>query len=84
MDDANIPSLLSLPYLGFINYNDSLYQRTRKAVLSVKNPYYFKDSGSDVEGTGGPHNGLGWIWPMSIIIRIMTTDVYYYYYYLIG
>lgn len=72
MDDANIPSLLSLPYLEFMNNTNPLYIRTRKAVLSNSNPYYF--SGSAGEGTGGPHNGIGWIWPMSLIMRVMTSD----------
>lgn len=53
MDDANIPSLLSLSLIGFLNQNDTTYQNTRKLVLSRDNPYYF--SGSRGSGTGGPH-----------------------------
>ncbi|KAI9366585.1 Six-hairpin glycosidase-like protein, partial [Pilaira anomala] len=53
MDDANIPSLLSLSFIGFINQNDTLYQNTRKLVLSKNNPYYF--SGPRGSGIGGPH-----------------------------
>ncbi|KJE97157.1 twin-arginine translocation pathway signal [Capsaspora owczarzaki ATCC 30864] len=71
MDDANIPSLLSLPYLGYINASDALYQRTRAAVLSSTNPWYF--SGAATDGVGGPHNGVGWIWPMAISIRAFTS-----------
>jgi meiotically up-regulated gene 157 (Mug157) protein len=71
MDDANVPSLLALPYLGAIKMNDPLYQSTRKMVLSSSNPYFFK--GSAAEGIGGPHVGMNYIWPMSIIIRALTS-----------
>lgn len=73
MDDANIPSLLSLPYLGFVDRNDPIYKNTRKFVLSEYNPYFFK--GEAGEGIGGPHVGPGYIWPMSIIMRAYTSDV---------
>jgi len=72
MDDANIPSLLSLPYLGYCDKNDSLYIRTRNFILSDSNPYFAK--GSAGSGVGGPHVGLGHIWPMSIIIKALTTN----------
>lgn len=73
MDDANIPSLLSLPYLEFIDSKDPLYQNTRKYILSDEsNPYFFK--GAAGEGTGGPHVGDSFIWPMSIIMRAMTSS----------
>lgn len=72
MDDANIPSLLSLPYLGFIDKNDPLYLSTRRYILSENNPYFFK--GKSGYGIGGAHNGDGWIWPMAIIVEALTTD----------
>ncbi|MFI5159622.1 MAG: glycoside hydrolase family 125 protein [Sphingobacteriales bacterium] len=72
MDDANVPSLLALPYLGAMTINDPLYQTTRKFVLSNANPYFFR--GKAAEGIGGPHVGLGYIWPMSIIIRALTSN----------
>jgi hypothetical protein len=72
MDDANVPSLLALPYLGALSLHDPLYQNTRRMVLSSDNPYFFK--GKAAEGTGGPHVGLNYIWPMSIIIRALTSD----------
>jgi meiotically up-regulated gene 157 (Mug157) protein len=72
MDDANVPSLLALPYLGCVDVNDPIYQNTRKLVLSTSNPYFFK--GSAGEGIGGPHVGLNYIWPMSIIMRCNTTN----------
>jgi meiotically up-regulated gene 157 (Mug157) protein len=71
MDDANVPSLLALPYLGALKVNDPLYQNTRRMVLSPANPYFFK--GKAAEGIGGPHVGLNYIWPMSIIIRALTS-----------
>jgi meiotically up-regulated gene 157 (Mug157) protein len=71
MDDANVPSLLALPYLGALPVNNPLYQNTRRLVLSDSNPYYFK--GKVAEGIGGPHVGLNYIWPMSIIMRALTS-----------
>jgi len=72
MDDSNVPSLLSLPYLGAIDKNDPVYQNTRKFVLSADNPYYF--IGSAAEGIGGPHAGQDMIWPMSLTIRALTSE----------
>ncbi|NEU06924.1 glycoside hydrolase family 125 protein [Flavihumibacter sp. R14] len=72
MDDANIPSLLSMPYLDAVKRTDPVYQNTRKLVLSDNNPFYFK--GSAAEGVGSPHTGLDLIWPLGIITRGLTTD----------
>lgn len=72
MDDANIPSLLSAPYLGYCSPKDSIYLNTRKLIWSDHNPYFFK--GAAGEGIGGPHVGLDAIWPMSIIMKALTTD----------
>ncbi|MDX5422125.1 MAG: glycoside hydrolase family 125 protein [Hymenobacteraceae bacterium] len=72
MDDANIPSLLSLPYLGACAVNDPVYVNTRRFVLSGDNPWFFK--GKAGEGIGGPHVGADMIWPMSIIMRAMTSQ----------
>ena len=72
MDDANVPSLLALPYLGLCENGDARYQRTRDRVWSAHNPYFFK--GSAAEGVGGPHEGLRMIWPMSIMMRAFTTN----------
>ena len=71
MDDANIPSLLSLAYLGCVPANDPVYKNTRKFVLSEWNPYFFK--GQAGEGIGGPHIGYEAIWPMSIMMRAFTS-----------
>lgn len=71
MDDANIPSLLSLPYLGAIKRTDPIYENTRKMVLSADNPFYFK--GKAGEGIGGPHVGQDMIWPMAITMQGLTS-----------
>src|SRR5439155_18068312 len=71
MDDANVPSLLSLPYLGYCGPNEPIYQRTRRYILSGGNAFY--SDGSAGRGVGGPHVGVGWIWPMSIILRALTS-----------
>lgn len=71
MDDANVPSLLSLPYLNALPFTDPVYQNTRKLVLSSYNPFFFK--GKSGEGTGGPHAGTDMIWPLSIIMRGLTS-----------
>lgn len=71
MDDANVPSLLGASYLGYCKADDSLYQNTRKFVWSDNNPYFFK--GKAGEGIGGPHVGLNYAWPMSIIMKGLTT-----------
>ncbi|WP_407069760.1 glycoside hydrolase family 125 protein [Luteibacter sahnii] len=71
MDDANVPSLLGLPYLECTG-RDARYARTRAVVWGPRNPYFFK--GSAAEGIGGPHEGLRLIWPMSIMMKAFTTD----------
>jgi len=73
MDDANVPSLLSLPYLGFVQKHERTYQNTRKMILSKDgNPYFL--TGSAFKGIGGPHIGLTNAWPMSALMRVLTTD----------
>lgn len=72
MDDANVPSLLSLPYLNAVNREDALYKSTRKFLLSKNNPWFFK--GKFGEGIGGPHVGVKMVWPMSIIMRALTSN----------
>lgn len=71
MDDANVPSLLAMPYLGDVAIDDPIYQNTRKFVWSDSNPYFFK--GKAAEGIGGPHVGYYMAWPMSIIMKALTS-----------
>lgn len=71
MDDANIPSLLSIPYLKYASADDPVYKNTRRFVWSRQNPYFYK--GAAGEGIGGPHCGKDRIWPMSIIMKGLTS-----------
>ena len=71
MDDANVPSLVALPYLGAMPTTDPIYQNTRKFLLSEANPFFFK--GTAAEGIGGPHVGQDMIWPIAITTRGLTS-----------
>lgn len=71
MDDANVPSLLALPYLGWCSPKDATYRRTREFVLSDSNPFFHR--GRLAEGIGGPHVAPNKIWPLSIILRALTS-----------
>ena len=71
MDDANVPSLLAMPYLGDVSLDDPIYQNTRRFVWSDDNPYFFK--GKAGEGIGGPHIGYDMAWPMSIMMKAFTS-----------
>jgi hypothetical protein len=71
-DDANVPSLLSMAYLGIVDINDPVYQNTRNFVWSQSNPYFFK--GKAGEGIGGPHIGYDMVWPMSIMMKAFTSQ----------
>jgi meiotically up-regulated gene 157 (Mug157) protein len=71
MDDANIPSLLALPYLGAVERTDATYQATRSLILGEGNPFFF--SGAAGEGIGGPHVGLDMVWPLGITMRALTS-----------
>ena len=71
IDDGNVPSLLSLPYLGAVPADDSIYQATRHLVLSDANPYYCQ--GKAAKGPGGPHVGMNMIWPLGLIVQGLTS-----------
>ncbi|RYP47593.1 hypothetical protein DL768_006379 [Monosporascus sp. mg162] len=73
MDDANYPSLLALPVMGFVGPGNETYQNTRRMLLSKSsNPYYL--TGREFHGIGGPHIGLSNAWPMSLLIQAQTSD----------
>jgi meiotically up-regulated gene 157 (Mug157) protein len=71
MDDANIPSLLSLPYLGAVEAHDPVYRRTRRRLLGDRNPFFAR--GAAGEGIGSPHTLQGTAWPLSIVMRALTS-----------
>ena len=71
MDDANIPSLLSIPYFGYLSAKDPVYAATRRFVLSPHNPYYF--SGKYAAGIGSPHTPQGYVWPLALVMEILTS-----------
>ena len=72
MDDANVPSLLAMGYLGDVPLGDPVYQNTRRFVWSDDNPWFFQ--GNAGEGIGGPHIGYDMVWPMSIMMRCFTSQ----------
>ena len=72
MDDANVPSLLAMSYLGDVPADDPIYQNTRRFVWSEANTYFFR--GAAGEGIGGPHIMAEVIWPMSIMMKAFTSD----------
>ncbi len=71
MDDANSPSLLSIPYFGYLPNDDAVYQNTRRFVLSERNPYYFV--GKYARGIGSPHTPHGNVWPLSLVMQALTS-----------
>lgn len=71
MDDANVPSLLSLPYLGYCAADDPVYLNTRRFVLSEANPYFY--SGKAASGVGSPHTPVRYVWHIGIIMQLLTS-----------
>jgi meiotically up-regulated gene 157 (Mug157) protein len=72
IDDANIPSLLSLPLLGCVSAEDEIYKATREFVLSARNPYFF--SGTTAEGIGSQHTPTGFVWPIALAVQALTDS----------
>nr|WP_090806716.1 glycoside hydrolase family 125 protein [Paenibacillus sp. 276b] len=72
MDDANVPSLLSLPYLGYCKADDPVYLNTRRFILSKDNPYYF--AGEKAKGIGSPHTPHNYIWHIALAMQGLTTE----------
>lgn len=70
-DDANVPSLLSAPYLGFCDYDDEIYLNTRRFILSKDNPYYYE--GKFGKGVGSPHTPKGYIWHIALSMQGLTS-----------
>ncbi len=72
MDDANVPSLISAPYLGYCASDDAVYANTRKMLLSKENPYYFE--GAYAKGIGSPHTRDGYVWHIALSMQGLTTN----------
>ncbi|WP_337100536.1 glycoside hydrolase family 125 protein [Paenibacillus sp. YIM B09110] len=71
MDDANVPSLLSIPYIGYTSADDPIYEKTRRFVLSASNPYYYE--GTAASGIGSPHTPDRYIWPIALAMQGLTA-----------
>ncbi|MCJ39543.1 glycoside hydrolase family 125 protein [Listeria monocytogenes] len=72
MDDANVPSLLSMPIIQYLEKESPIYQNTRKFILSKSNPFYFE--GKLAKGIGSPHTPAGYIWPIGLAIQGLTAS----------
>jgi hypothetical protein len=74
MEDAGIPGLVTIPYLGYGSFKDKMYERSRMFALSNSNPYFY--SSNIAEGNGSPHTEYRgkMIWPIGIIARALTTS----------
>lgn len=72
MDDANVPSLLSIPYFGYADSADPIYQNTRNYCLSFSNPYYFE--GKCLKGIGSPHTDEGYVWHIGVTLQALTSS----------
>lgn len=67
-DDPNVPSLLSIPLLGYAHYNQSIYEATRARILSRANSWYFE--GNALRGLGSPHTPSGHVWPLAMAVQV--------------
>jgi uncharacterized protein len=71
MDDANVPSLLAMPYMGYCEKDDAVYLATRAFVLNEENPYFY--TGKAATGIGSPHTPPDYIWPISLCVQGLTS-----------
>jgi len=71
IDDANMPSLLSIPLTGYAAADDATYLATRRLLLSDDNPYYFR--GEHAVGIGSPHTPPNQVWPIALAVQGLTS-----------
>jgi meiotically up-regulated gene 157 (Mug157) protein len=71
-DDPNVPSLLSIPLLGYAQYNKGIYEATRQRILSSANQWHFK--GSALQGLGSPHTPRTYVWPLAMTVQVGHTS----------
>lgn len=69
-DDANMPSLLSLPLTSDVTADDPRYLATRQWVLGPDNPYWY--SGPFGSGVGSPHSPEGYVWHIALAVQGLT------------
>ncbi len=71
-DDANVPSLLSAPYIGYTTTTDRYYLNTRAFLLSQDNPSYY--TGNVARGIGSYHTPDHWVWPLALVMEGLTAS----------
>ena len=71
-DDANFPSLLSIPYLEYPFIDKEIYQNTRRYILSKNNKYYYE--GHVLKGIGSPHTKSNMVWPIALAMQGLTSE----------
>lgn len=71
MDEPRYPSLLSLPFFGFCEFNDEIYLNTRKRILSSRNPYYIV--GKIGSGESSAHSFRNYNSTLFTIMRGLTS-----------
>ena len=72
MDDANVPSLLAMPYFGYCKPDDPSYLATKQVLLSDENPYYY--AGDRLQGIGSPHTPAGYVWDIALSIQGLVSQ----------
>lgn len=71
-DDPNWPSLVSMPLLGYSDYDKSVYRTTRSRLLSSANRYWFE--GQHFKGMGSPHTSHGMAWALGTLSEALTSE----------
>lgn len=71
MDDANVPSLLSMEYIGYEGKKKEVADNTRRLILSEANPYYYE--GKKAAGIGSPHTPVKYIWHIALAMEGLTA-----------
>jgi len=70
MDDANVPSLLALPIMGFVMRNDPVYRNTRRMLLEKEgNPYFL---------VGPAFRGIGGMSPLPFPLSFSASLLYFF------
>jgi uncharacterized protein len=72
MDDANVPSLLAISYMGYCDKDDPACPAARVFVLSEANPYFYQ--GLAARGVGSPHTPKDYIWPIALCMQGLTSN----------